>query len=274
MWSVGHICCNAEDTHNLEDEWTYVDLCGDTSCSVLRPPALVPCYWADATAQVQAEVQSDVYDVAPTMVPRGWHSFEAILTGECGDILGLSLDFWCAGLQVIGITREGGIARYNSLAPVNQQIMVHDFITRVNAVTDVKQMFLQLLKATDVELRVVRPSHRSVRIEKCGASLGLNVHYQETVSTCLKVESIAECGAVQLHNQVCEEDAQLRPQDFIERVNLVSRFAAAMLEELKHADVVELSVLRMPSLGEAPSKGEVAASSCATESTATGAATA
>jgi len=214
------------------------------NCCCAEPPSL--------TTELAAHEDPTDHPVDDEVEPaetRDASSFECSLRGD-GTAWGMSLDFWSAGLQVVSITPDGGVDRYNCKQPEERQILVHDFITQVNGILDMQQMFQEMQKVSstagkDMKLSVARPGCRLVRIDKGEGPLGLNMHYQEQTSTCLKINAVVD-GASKLYNEGTSGVEQLRQNDLIERVNQVQGVASDLLAEIKKSKVVEMSVLRLP----------------------------
>lgn len=192
-----------------------------------------------------------VEEAAPEEEKPVVKTFECALRKGPPGKLGMRVDLWSFCIQVVGLEDDNNSAvkSHNSASSEDKQVLVNDFITRVNGISEPEKMTMKLaMSQEEVTLQIAKPTRFRVIVSKDSDgkdSLGLRLIYQKLSSTCIHVVEVLP-GMVQRYNEGAVEDARVRGNDFIEAVNGVSESAAKMLEELKKAKTLEMVFLRLP----------------------------
>lgn len=163
-------------------------------------------------------------------------------------------DCWPSCIQVASIKAAGEEEAPGrpaaDAADDAQMIHLFDFVTEVNGETEPPAMLSKLIDkkrgGTDLKLKTVPPRRLTVKLQKAGKCLGLDLLLHDPLSTSILIKSIG-AGEVQRHNEVTkEEGGRVCPLDFIESVNGVSGVADEILQEIKAAASIEMVLMRAP----------------------------
>lgn len=158
--------------------------------------------------------------------------------------LGLHLDLTGSGVQVVKIV-AGGVEDYNRSVPSGKQILAHDFITVVNGVSTSADMIKKMRDDPHLTLTIVKPTRFTVKMDKAGKKLGLNLAFQEATSSCIEVKEVID-GAIEEYNATAAPALRVMKNDFLESVNGASGTAKKILQEIKAANQLEIGLLRVP----------------------------
>mmetsp|Transcript_14662 Transcript_14662/g.37278 ORF Transcript_14662/g.37278 Transcript_14662/m.37278 type:complete len:258 (+) Transcript_14662:70-843(+) len=158
--------------------------------------------------------------------------------------LGIVVDYRGGTLMVVS-ANSGAAQAYNDSSEASKQVQTHDFILKVNEVTDHESMVKELGQKGSLKLKVQRTAPFRVSVSKGAKPLGMKLAYvNSSVSIC--VQDFLD-GAVADHNSHAAADAQIKLRDRIIGVgDIISPACKAgeMVEALKTRDPVDLLIAR------------------------------
>lgn len=209
---------------------------------------------ADSTITFRAPLDEDCEEDATAHKDDGTVPLEFTVTmmRNKGTTWGLEADHWADGkLQIVKLVEGGPVAEYNAsvaegLAP---KVQLLDIVTAINGQpADAKgAKLLSSSKETTLTLKLVRPNRFHITLAKNGERWGVNLHYNQTRSTCLCVRQILS-GAVATHNAQDAGDGprpwHVEVNDLIEAVNGISGQPTQMMKEFSHCERADIVILR------------------------------
>mmetsp|Transcript_87085 Transcript_87085/g.219262 ORF Transcript_87085/g.219262 Transcript_87085/m.219262 type:complete len:263 (+) Transcript_87085:78-866(+) len=175
--------------------------------------------------------------------PKSYHYDVEIFKGAAG--LGMKMDFKESGLSVSEILSGASVDTYNASASLEQKIQVLDYICAVNGKALSSLDMVAMLKAEKaLKLKMFRPGTFDVMIKRNGASLGMDLKFQQD-STSIDVKEVSR-GLVQDYNETAPPGMQIMRQDVIKSVNGVCLDTKKMVRELGNAKELNLVMFRGP----------------------------
>lgn len=186
---------------------------------------------------------------SPSALPpkpvKAGDGFEATVTMTKGVHPGIGMDLSEGPyLRVCKVEEVGPVPTYNTQAHEAEHIRVGDFIVEVaGASGDARQLMLALHTDGPVKLSVRRPVYFTVKVDKQGGSLGLDLSYQAR-STSAVIKQVFPTGAVAKWNASAAADVQIKPDDFIISVNGTSGTSRQLVQAINESQIVELHMAR------------------------------
>mmetsp|Transcript_82032 Transcript_82032/g.171696 ORF Transcript_82032/g.171696 Transcript_82032/m.171696 type:complete len:239 (-) Transcript_82032:133-849(-) len=170
-------------------------------------------------------------------------TFEVSFQKEEGG-LGLVLDAKSGPLAITGI-HQGQVLAYNSSAPADKEVKLHDFLIECNGKTDIQDMLSEMKNEKTLTLKIYRSEPFAVRFRKADLARPLGCHFVYTDdSTSLAVKGIAAGPVLDYNNTTKSHKIEL--QDSVIAINGVEGKPKDMIEVIKSNLELEFVLVRPP----------------------------
>eukprot|EP00971_Amphidinium_carterae_P245107 4866854-Amphidinium_carterae.1 len=162
------------------------------------------------------------------------------------DPLGLRLDLLSPEHPLVCSVEAGIIEDYNAKA--ERKVQENDFIVSVNGCKGGSTIATVLKHATRLDFLVRRGIVFTVNVQKEDGKLGVEFMHEHEGFTLLVLAVVD--GPVAKYNSRADLARCIQSQDHVVRVNACAGKPQAMLEELRQADSLSITICRAPEKAE------------------------